>query len=361
LLFGFFHETSRGWRTPNSLAFRLDGNTAKYWVFYEYGTRNGRTGCEGCFQGDRYQTTPTPPFRADGSEHAWTLAYQPRPTGDGLLTFTLDRTARTIVVPAEHRNDGAEFNRFGLINQQASGSGMEVWFSELSLEHQKLELSQPGTWIGSGNKVEFVDRADRPFHDFHWSATNRMGGKDGEIGGVIWRDEKPAYYADQVGPLTLQNELFASGRVTMHSAGADSALFLGWFDSASKTNKTTPEISEPQPNLLGILIEGPSSVGHYFRPMWRSSGKLGHLQDSGAIIKPDGQPHRWSIHYQPRDANGQGTITVTLDAASQTVPVPAEHQAAGARFDRFGIGNLQVGGLHIDFSLDDLRYTAEPR
>jgi hypothetical protein len=33
MLFGWFNEDSRGWRTPNSLAFRIDGNGGKYWVF----------------------------------------------------------------------------------------------------------------------------------------------------------------------------------------------------------------------------------------------------------------------------------------------------------------------------------------
>ena len=58
VLFGWFHDTSRGWRTPNSLVFRLDGNGGKYWVFYEYGTRHWLTGGGGCFEGERYQTTP---------------------------------------------------------------------------------------------------------------------------------------------------------------------------------------------------------------------------------------------------------------------------------------------------------------
>ncbi len=62
VMVGWFNETSRGWRTPNSLGFRIDGNGGKYWMFYEYGTRNWHTGGGGAFEGDRYQTTPTPPF-----------------------------------------------------------------------------------------------------------------------------------------------------------------------------------------------------------------------------------------------------------------------------------------------------------
>ena len=69
MLFGWFHETSRGWRTLNSLAFRIDGNGGKYWVFFEYGTRNWLTGGGGTFDGPRYQTTRTKPFPADGTVH----------------------------------------------------------------------------------------------------------------------------------------------------------------------------------------------------------------------------------------------------------------------------------------------------
>ncbi|MEC7866109.1 MAG: hypothetical protein VYE00_00570 [Candidatus Poribacteria bacterium] len=40
-LIGWFNsKQSLGWRTPHSMAIRLDGNGGKYWVFFEYGTRN---------------------------------------------------------------------------------------------------------------------------------------------------------------------------------------------------------------------------------------------------------------------------------------------------------------------------------
>src|SRR3954463_13652049 len=48
VLFGWFNESSRGWRTPNSLVFRLDGNGGGFWVFFEYSTKSGRTGGKGC-------------------------------------------------------------------------------------------------------------------------------------------------------------------------------------------------------------------------------------------------------------------------------------------------------------------------
>ena len=44
VMIGWFRDVPTGWRTPNSLAMRIDGNGGKYWVFYEYGTSDHRTG-----------------------------------------------------------------------------------------------------------------------------------------------------------------------------------------------------------------------------------------------------------------------------------------------------------------------------
>ena len=51
MLIGWFNSDSTGWRTPNSLVFRLDGNGGKYWVFFEYGTQNYLTGSGATFEG----------------------------------------------------------------------------------------------------------------------------------------------------------------------------------------------------------------------------------------------------------------------------------------------------------------------
>ena len=358
VLFGWFHETSRGWRTPNSLVFRLDGNGGKYWVFYEYGTRHWLTGGGGCFEGNRYQTTSTRPFPADGTTHAWSLDYDPAGAdGNGLITFLLDGKTHTLALAPGHKADGAEFNRFGVFNLQNTGSGMEAWFRGLKLAGQPLDLGGAAGWEGRGNNAQFEDRHMRPFHDFGWMATARAGGKSGEIGGVIWRDEQPAYYAGKVGPLTLADELFASGRIAFHGAGSDSGVYLGWFNSMSKTNKTTSDHQEPQTNVLAVLLEGPSIVGHYFRAAYRTARGDGVIQETGPIIRPDARVHRWSIHYAPQS----GQITVQLDGDRRTLALSPEHLKRGAFFDRFGLFNLQVGGHFVDIALDDLTYTVKSK
>jgi hypothetical protein len=356
LMFGWFNDNSRGWRTPNSLVFRIDGNGGKYWVFYEYGTRGWFTGGAGCFEGEQYQTTPTKPFKADGTKHAWSLNYDPNGGGgNGLMTFTLDGKAYPLPLAPGHKLDGAEFNRFGIINQQITGDGMQAFFSDLLLDGQPIDLGTDPGWIGQGNHAEYPGRVRRPFHDFGWAQSARAGGKPGEIGGIIWRDVKPAYYGAKTTPLTLDDELVASGTFAFHGAASDSGVYLGWFNAETKKDSTVKE-TQVSRNILAILVEGPSRVGHYFRPEVRTANGSGAAAGEGPVIRPDGKSHRWQLRYAPV-TDGSGRVTVTFDGAEQSIILTPEDRRAGATFDRFGIFNLQTGGHFVDIAVDDLRFT----
>ena len=330
-LVGWFRHDSRGWRTPNSLAFRVDGNGGKYWVLFEYGTRTWSTGGGATFEG-RYQTTKTEPFAADGTPHAWTLAYDPRgEEQDGLITFTLDGRPYTAAVSRAHKAEGAAFDRFGLFNQQITGDGLELYVDDLTLDGEPQDFAADPGWEGRGNRVAFEDRVVRPLHDFGFSPTARAGGRPGELGGIVWRDEAPAYYADRVGRLTLDDELVASGTVCLVGASSDSGVYLGWFDSAAKRSKASPEHEEPQRGLLGVLIEGPSRAGHYLRPAYRTAAGEGSAAGEGPRIRPDGAVHRWSIRYAPEGAGGRGRITVTFDGQAQVLDLAPSHRARAHR------------------------------
>ena len=370
MLFGWFHETSRGWRTPNSLGFRIDGNGGKYWLFYEYGTRNWRTGGAGAFDGPRYQTTPTKPFPSDGTVHDWSLKYDPDGNnGNGVLHFTVDgKTYPPLAVTPGHKAEGARFNRFGIWNVQIGGDALEAYFDDLVIDGVSHTFDSDPQWTGVRNQVEFAERVIRPLHDFGYTPTQHAGGEPGELGGVIFRDEQPAYYAGRTGPLTLDTELFASGTVAFLHAGSDSGVCLGWFNSKGKRGKTIPAHVQRQKNLLAIMIEGPSRAGHYFRPVYATTTGAGSngLQDSLSgksppVIRPDGAVHRWSMHYLPAGAAGNGRIEVTFDGKTQTVDLEPGRKAENALFDRFGLFNIQSGGHHVEIYFDDIRFTAAER
>jgi len=364
LMIGWFRDRPQGWRTPSAVAMRLDGNGAKFWVFYEYGTQSWSTGGGGAFEGEAYQRTPTPPFKADGAPHRWQLDYDPTGAEDrGLLRFRIDDRSYQAELAAGHRQEGATFNRFGIWNVQTPGAEIEAYFDDLVVDGRELAFDQDPQWEKLGNPAEYVERVIRPYHDFGFSPTHFAGKAGGEIGGIIFRDEQPAYFAADAGSLSLDDELRASGKLTLRMAASDSGVYLGWFDSASKQAKDTPDHVARQKNFVGAVIEGPSRVGHYFRPGYgtRTGGRTADLRtadgQSWKVLRPNGSVHDWALHYRPQAAGGRGRIDVTLDGATLGMDLAEGDRQTGAAMDRFGIFNLQSGGHHVELYLDDVQFS----
>ncbi|MFO0949152.1 MAG: hypothetical protein U1D30_25115 [Planctomycetota bacterium] len=361
VLVGWFHDQSRGWRTPNSLGFRIDGNGGKYWVLFEYGTRHWLTGGGATFEG-RYQTTSTKPFLADGSRHRWELRYDPDAAdGNGEILFELDGQQFRAPLEPGHKQDGLMVNRFGIWNVQTNGDGLELYLDDLSIDGKGESFDRDPDWEGLGNRVTFEERAIRPLQDFGYSPTGFASGKPGELGGILWRDESPAFYADSIEPCSLRNELTVSGTISFQGAGSDSGMYLGWFNGKRKREKQTPEHEEPQREYLGVLLEGPSRIGHYFRPAYRTLSGLGGAAEEGPILRPDGAKHVFKLQYDPNGGKGNGSITWTLDGQRQVVELAPGEKRDDATLDHFGIWNLQSGGHFVKVYLDDLRYTAGPK
>ncbi len=119
------------------------------------------------------------------------------------------------------------------------------------------------------------------------------------------------------------------------------------------------------PKVRAGPVEGPSRVGHFFRPGYGTSsgaGQTAHGEGSGGspswpIIRPNGDAHDWSLHYRPNAAGNTGQIEVSLDGESHTFDLTPGHRTEGAKFDRFGLFNIQSGGHHVEIYLDDVSYT----
>ena len=362
---GWFHETSDGWRTPNSLMFRVDGNGGKYWIFYEYGTQTWATGGGGAFEGERYQTTPTKPFPADGTVHSWALMYDPGAAqGLGQMTFTIDSQNYALPLSPGHKADGAVFNRFGIMNQQTPGSRLKFYLDDLVLDGQTIPFDNEPKWLEDGNRMTYPQRFIRPHHDIGYSRTNNAGGMLGEIGGIMFRDEEPAYYGDRVGPFSLEHPLSAAGKIALCSAGSDSGIFLGWFNATKKRHKLDPEHVTRQTDYLGVMIEGPSRKGHYFRAAYstsRGNGQAptaeGDLQNERPRIQPDKSIHQWSLDYNPEGADGLGSIRVVLDDIVRVLNLRPGERTEGSVLDRFGFFDIQSGGHHVEVYVDDLIFS----
>ena len=356
LLIGWFNTTSRGWRTPNALLMRIDGESGHFRIFYEYGTQHWMTGGGQAFSGT-YQTNPLSLIPADGTSHEWSLEYDPDGAeARGEIVLTVDGEVYRAPLDEGHKADGATFDRFGIINQQIYGDELVAYFDDVTVDGMAFDFASDPGWEGVGNRETVEDIAVRPFHDFGYRETNLAGGAPGEIGGFMWRiesfdPEHAGYYGARVGRLTMNDELKASGKVSFQRAAVDCGLLIGWFNSHTA-------IGAPPANFLGILIEGPSRIGHYFRPGYGTSDDQRAIQGEGPILNPGKSPREWTIHYDPAANDGHGCITATLDNESVQFDIPEAARKGNAVFDHFGFVSWHRGGHYVEMYFDDLKYTA---
>jgi len=327
---GWFNGARQGWRPVNFVGFRLD--EADVYLTYTTGTSKA----QGLRTGVSLQL---------GRPYFWSLSYDPKGNaGKGTIRLSISGTNSTLDLLPGHREEGALLNRFGLFNLQEPGGYEIVYLDDLSYCGKTENFSIDPGWLGSGNRATFRDCRLRGTQDFGYSQTNHTGSLPGEVGGLIWRDERPAYYADEVGRLTLDNSLFASGRLTALQASSDSGFLIGWFDK--------DKLGWPPQDFLGAAIEGPSRAGHYFRLMYHTSrGALGESV-SNPLVFPNNTVYRWEMAYDPKSHTFTGRLAGGAEI-STTLPADAE-----AEFNRFGIVNIQAGGHEITAYLDDLTYTA---
>jgi hypothetical protein len=205
-------------------------------------------------------------------------------------------------------------------------------------------------WLAQDNRATFDDYLRRGVHDFGYRAGSSFaGGRPGEIGGLMYSDNG-AYYADRVGPLTLDDRLVASGRLALAERASEAGLYIGWFNSGGR--------GYPPKNLIGALIEGPNSVGPMLLPVYGTSNpKIGEAVKYGPRIDSSGKQYSWKIEYDPEAAGGLGEIRVSLDGETSILKLAPEARRQKALFDRFGLAVFEKGGQWSHVFLDDLQYT----
>jgi hypothetical protein len=322
---------------------------------------------------------PTP-LKNDGTRYDWTLRYDPQAAeGNGRFTFTLSSKSHKVQdygeltdvaqkeaavrfplttkfevdLPPGFKGHGATFDRFGLHNMMKAGGSATIYFDDIQLDGQSIDFEHDPGWLGARNREIFEEREQVGAHNFGFSPqTTHAGGAPGEVGGSLWRSGDFAYYADRVGPLDLTQRLEARGKITLVTAGPDSDIFLGWFNSESQKRAS----GEAQ-DFVGVHIGGPTRVGHYFIPVFatskRSTGKVEH----GPVLAP-GKTFDWTLSYDPTANAGQGEIAVRLGSEFVTLAMKPKLETEGARFDRFGLFTSTIGGQMVKVYLDDLHYTA---
>jgi len=367
-LIGFFEErTLNEWRTPNTLALRIQHRGDVFNCHFEHCTRQWRAGAGIIGTYDKVRDRMHAIELPCGRVYTWSLQYDPNGrNGGGVVTATLGGETATYEITPDHKADGAEFNHCGVVNvmKQYDGGGT-LWLDNVTVQGEREEFTVDPKWEGSGNRRTYETRVVRPRFDFGFSATQHAQGRAaGELGGLFFRGdcryaERLAAYGDRLDALTLAKPLRASGKVSFRRGVSDSTTLIGFYHSTRSLNVNPSQKLGTPNNFLGAAIEGPSSQGFYFYPVYRNQGE-GTSSGMGANpprIFPDGAAHDWTLEYDPAAADGKGRITVSLDGKSVSMDLGAGHQAEGAALDRFGLVTpwIDGNGQHVYF--DDLSYT----
>ena len=372
LLLGYFNSgTVNEWRTPNTVAIRLNGRGENFFAYVEYCTSKWRAG------GD---TTPFPSITDPttgrwnligfpcNQSFRWTLKYDPQGNeGKGVVTAMIGEHTAICNLDGSHKQDGAKFTHFGLINvMKSADSGSDVWFDNISVNGSKAEsFSRDPKWETRNNRATYETRIVRPRCDFGFSDTSFAGGAaPGELGGQVFRGdcrypEKMACYGDRTGPLTLDKPLRASGKIAIRRGVSDSTTLFGFYNSNESMRSNESQSNGLPESVVGIHIEGPSSEGFLFYPVLRTNGggsQFGSPREFPSIL-PNGKSHEWSMDYNPDGADGKGRITVTLDGRSNAFDLNAGDKERGTTFDRFGIVTSWIDGNSQDVYWDDVSYT----
>ncbi len=364
IYFGWFNTKTPANRPYNWMGFCLSGGKTGCEVHVGYRTGLGVAGGPG-------RVTGSGPNRGSGvrdfnripndTRYTFDFLYDPDGGGGaGEIVFTLGGEGPftggpfKFKLPPDHRKIGATFDAFGIINPLAAGGSMAAWFDDLTINGRAEPFDRDPQWLAQNNRAEHDDYGLKGSHQFGFSDTAFAGGQRGELGGLIFSSAAtPGYYGDKVGRLTLDHPLTASGRIALREYGSDSGVYLGWFDSAKR--------GHPPANILGVLIDGPTSAAPRFRGCVASSDPkvaTPHRRETAAPIAPDGASRMWKITYQPDADDGRGRMTVWLDNHKDEFVLPPELRKVGATFDRFGLFVHEGGGTASRIYLDDLKYTA---
>lgn len=370
--FGFYNSTRQGWRPWSSMMLQITPLKAKQIQKYGIKQTDSTPLAMPLFcviPADWHSDGVSSPrliIPMDGKPHTWSFAYDPEAkmpdgTARSQVTMQVDGATPYVGLPEQPnlRDHPAVMDRFGMVNSQNYGRDCEIYFSDLTINGQKIDLSKDPGWLGQGNRVSFLAWSFHSRQDYGFMETNWAGNQIGEIGGLFWatelNDPLYGYYADDIGSLSLDDPISFSGNVCFVDGQPDSGMTLGFFNSKSIGSS---DFQQRFGQGLGIYIEGPSSVGKQMMSYCACGDGGMTVLPNPPVFQPDRRRRAFAFKYDPKANDGVGRITLDLDGKEYAMNLTPQQRKAGANFDRFGMKNLRGGGKLVIIYFDDLSYTA---
>jgi hypothetical protein len=297
-------------------------------------------------------------------QHRWWKMPDPE-NNHGRVTLQFDEeTPYVIWFDEDLRNAPAEFDRFGLFNICRYGTGQTVYFADLTVNGQRIDLSQDPRWIGHNNRASWTEPDFQSMNDFGWAQSNWAGVAPGELGGLAWRvephDSGFGYYADEIGMLTMDDPIAFSGQICFVDGMTDASVFFGYFNRDAfmvPLGAGDVDVAYPRPSMMGFGLNDVTAVGYYFAPLCSAADRSSRKDANRFTFSPDRKPCAFSVIYDPEANGGVGRVTYSIDGKEGGFDLTVEQRNAGARFDRFGMASVRSGGNSVELYVDDLTYT----
>ncbi|HET6882455.1 MAG TPA: hypothetical protein VFI31_19975 [Pirellulales bacterium] len=244
--------------------------------------------------------------------------------------------------------------------------------------------AEPG-WEGHHNRI-VPEHRPTVAQNFGYSRTNFAGQAEGELGGLVTRASEPAFYAQKVGPFSLDEKLTASGSFAFTKTTPGGGVFFGFFRAEQPGGAGRPigslgldfDCEHSGVRLAVRLITTRNqSCGTFITPF--IPGKF-----RPTPIRNDGTRYTWKLDYDPEAADGRGRFTFTLhgdepqpgtfdkldipaahkehahqhfpDVTTFTVDLTEGFKKHGTTFDHFGLMNMTKPGGSLEIYCDDLQF-----